>query len=150
MGAISSPVRTRDEAGDHETSGDYDRSLCVLALPAAAKDSGDEAYMMRVMTCVGADANMEIYLPQTVVFKRGTPVIDNILAMPPTIGWYTLDLTGAMKGKPLEPVRINISPDKKFIIVDQYTAAIRRPAFRLAAARWILTRSGARKPSAAR
>ena len=95
--------------------------LCVLALPAAAKDPGDEAYMIRVMTCVGADANMEIYLPQTVVFRRDTPIIDNILAMPPTIGWYTLDLTGAMKGKPLEPVRISISPDKKFIVVDQYT-----------------------------
>jgi hypothetical protein len=95
--------------------------LCVLAVPAAAKDPGDEAYLIRVMHCEGADANMEIYLPQSLVFKRGTPILDNILAMPPTIGWYTLDLTGAMKGKPLEPVRVSISQDKKFLIVDQYT-----------------------------
>lgn len=98
--------------------------LGVLALPAAARDPGDEASMIRVMTCVGADANMEIYLPQSVVFKRDTPIIDNILAMPPTIGWYTLDLSGAMKGKPLEPVRVSISPDKKSLIVDQHTRGL--------------------------
>ena len=45
--------------------------------------------------------------------------------MPPTIGWYALDLTGAMKGKPLEPVRISISSDKKFLIVDQYTRGLK-------------------------
>ena len=98
--------------------------LCVLALPAAAKDPGQEAYMMRVMKCAGADANMEIYLPQSMVFRPGKGMIDNILAMPPTIGWYTLDLTGAMKGKPLEPVRVSISPDKKFLIVNQYTRGL--------------------------
>jgi hypothetical protein len=95
--------------------------LCVLAVPAAAKDPGDEAYLIRVMHCEGADATMEIYLPEALVFKPDTPIVDNILAMPPTIGWYTLDLTGAMKGKPLEPVRVSISQDKKFLIVDQYT-----------------------------
>jgi hypothetical protein len=95
--------------------------LGVLALPAAAKDAGDEAYMIRVMHCDGADATMEIYLPTSLVFARSKPILDNILSIPPTIGWYTLDLTGAMKGKPLEPVRISVSPDKKFLIVDQYT-----------------------------
>ena len=99
--------------------------LGVLALPAAAKDPGDDSYMMRVMTCVGEDVSMEIFLPQSIVFQRnGQPIIDNILAMPPTIGWYTLDLSGAMKGKPLEPVRVSISPDKKSLIVDQYTRGL--------------------------
>jgi hypothetical protein len=95
--------------------------LCLLAWPAAAKDPGDGSYMIRVVSCEGVDATMEIYLPQSIVFKPGTPMLSNILAMKPAIGWYALDLTGAMKGKPLEPVRLSISPDKKFLIVDQYT-----------------------------
>ena len=94
-------------------------ALCALAAPAAAKDPGREAYMIRVMKCAGDDASMEIYLPQSRVFGS------DILAMPPTIGWYALDLTGAMKGKPLEPVRLSISPDKKFLIVDQYTRGLK-------------------------
>ena len=44
--------------------------------------------------------------------------------MPPTIGWYTLDLNDASKGKPLEPVRISVSPDKKTLILDQYTRGL--------------------------
>jgi len=95
--------------------------LCLLAWPAVAKDPGDGSYMIRVVSCEGVDATMEIYLPQSIVFKPSTPMLSNILAMKPAIGWYALDLTGAMKGKPLEPVRLSISPDKKFLIVDQYT-----------------------------
>ena len=48
--------------------------LCGLTMPAAAADPGDDAYMIRIMKCVGADANMELYLPQSVVFKRDTPL----------------------------------------------------------------------------
>jgi hypothetical protein len=95
--------------------------LCLLAMPAAAKDPGDESYMSLIMSCEGPNANMEIYLPQSIVFKPGTAMLSNILAMKPVIGWYALDLTGYNKGKPLEPVRLSISPDKKFLIVDQYT-----------------------------
>lgn len=95
--------------------------LCLLAMPATAKDPGDDSYMIRIMSCEGPNANMEIYLPQSIVFKPDTPILSNILAMQPAIGWYSLDLTGYMKGKPLEPVRLSISPDKKFLIVDQYT-----------------------------
>ena len=96
--------------------------VCLLALPAAAKDPGEDSYMFRVMSCEGDDAKMEIYLPQSIVFQQnGKSSISNILEMRPTIGWYALDLTGALKGKPLEPVRLSVSPDKKFLIVDQYT-----------------------------
>ncbi len=89
-------------------------ALVVLATSASAKEPGETDYMMRVM---------EIYLPQSLIFKAPGET-DNILSMPPTIGWYALDLTGALKGKPLEPVRVSISPDKKYLIVDQYTRGL--------------------------
>ena len=98
--------------------------LCGLTMPAAAADPGADAYMIRIMKCVGADANMELYLPQSLVFKRDAPPLSNVLSMPPTIGWYTLDLSDASKGKPLEPVRISISPDKKTLIINQYTRGL--------------------------
>jgi hypothetical protein len=72
------------------------------------------------MKCAGSDANMELYLPVDLVSK-GTAAI---LSMPPTIGWYALDLTAASKGKPLEPVRISITSDKKALVVDQYTRGL--------------------------
>ena len=94
--------------------------LCGLTMPAAASDPGVDAYMIRIMKCVGSDASMEIYLPQSLVFKGGTAV----LSMAPMIGWYSLDLSAALKGKPLEPVRISISSDKKTLILDQYTRGL--------------------------
>src|ERR1700730_10877777 len=39
----------------------------------------------------------------------------------PVIGYYTLDLTEANKGKVLEPVKVSLTADKKTVIVDQYT-----------------------------
>ena len=95
--------------------------LCAPTIPAAAADPDDDSYMIRVMKCVGAGVSMELYLPQSLIFKGDALNLSNILSMPPTIGRYTLDLSGASKGKPLEPVRISISPDKKTLIVDQYT-----------------------------
>lgn len=68
--------------------------LCALTMPAAAAGPDDDSYMIRVMKCVGADASMELYLPQSLVFKRDAPNLSNILSMPPTIGRYTLDLSG--------------------------------------------------------
>jgi hypothetical protein len=98
-------------------------ALVVLATSASAKEPGETDYMMRVMACAGEGVSMEIYLPQSLIFKAPGET-DNILSMPPTIGWYALDLTGALKGKPLEPVRVSISPDKKYLIVDQYTRGL--------------------------
>ena len=100
--------------------------LCALTMPAAAADPDAGSYMIRVMKCVGAGGSMELYLPQSLIFKGDALNLSNILSMPPTIGRYTLDLSGASKGKPLEPVRISISPDKKTLIVDQYTRGLPR------------------------
>jgi hypothetical protein len=40
--------------------------LCVtgLAGPALAKDPGVDAYMIRMMSCTGPDATMEVYIPE--------------------------------------------------------------------------------------
>ncbi len=82
-------------------------TLCAfVATPATAADEA----MTRVFACKGDDAAME-------VFDR------------PVIGAYTLDLTDAGKGKGLEPVRVSLSGDKKFVIVDQYTRKL--PATRI-------------------
>ena len=70
--------------------------------------------MMRVMACKGDGVAMEVYLPLEIAMS-------DILSMKPTYGYYALDLTEALKGKPLESVLVSISKDKKFIIVDQYS-----------------------------
>jgi len=95
--------------------------LILAGLPAAAKDPGREAYMIRMLACKGPDAKMEVYLPQSAVFDRdgGTRTISHSV-----IGYYALDLTQENKGKPLEPVRISFSPDKKTVIVNQYTRGL--------------------------
>jgi hypothetical protein len=40
------------------------------------------------------------------------------------IGYYTLDLTGANKGKSLEPVKVSMTADGKTVIVNQYTRGL--------------------------
>jgi hypothetical protein len=91
--------------------------LPLSAAPVSAKEPGSEAYMVRVLACEGPDAKMEVYLPQSVMFaKRTADRTVNRL-----IGYYTLDLTAANKGKMLEPVRVSLSADKKTVIVEQYT-----------------------------
>src|SRR5260221_12365366 len=53
--------------------------LIFVGLPAAAKEPGKEAYMIRMLACEGPDAKMEIYLPRSAVFDRdgGTRTIKN-------------------------------------------------------------------------
>lgn len=101
----------------------------ALTHPAFAKEPGPEAYMVRVLACAGPDAKMEVYLPQSIIFGAGAK--GGGLTRP-TIGYYTLDLTEANKGKLLEPVRVSLSPDKQTVIVDQYTRKL--PATRIPAA----------------
>jgi hypothetical protein len=91
----------------------------LLAAAARAADPGTDSYMVRVLACEGPDAGMEIYLPQSIVF-RGDAARDEALQRP-VIGMYALDLTGANKGKLLEPVRVRLSPDKRTLTIDQYT-----------------------------
>src|SRR5258708_98943 len=92
--------------------------VCALAHPAFAKDPGQEAYMVRVLACAGPDAKMEVYLPQSIIYGAGAKGSG---LNRPTVGYYTLDLTEASKGKVLEPVRVSLSADKQTVIVDQYT-----------------------------
>jgi hypothetical protein len=88
---------------------------------AAAKDPGDGAYMIRMLVCEGSDAKMELYVPQSIV--SGATPLARALAQP-VIGYYALDLSGANKGKPLEPVKVSMTPDGKTVIVNQYTRGL--------------------------
>jgi hypothetical protein len=93
----------------------------ALSLPAIAKDPGQQAYMIRMLTCEGPDASMEVYVPQSVVY--GKVPLASALAQP-VIGYYTLDLSAANKGKSLEPVKVSITADGKTVIVNQYTRGL--------------------------
>ena len=93
----------------------------TFSLPAAAKDPGDDAYMIRMLACEGEDAKMELYLPQSIVFGK-TPLAE-VLAHP-TIGYYALDLNDANKGKSLEPVKVSMAAGGKAVIVNQYTRGL--------------------------
>jgi hypothetical protein len=96
-------------------------SLAVLLCTGAnAKDPGMGDYMTRVLACDGVDAKMEVYLPQSLVTKG----YQAVRKMKPTIGWYTLDLTSAEKGKVMEPVRVSMSTDGKTVTVNQYTRGL--------------------------
>jgi hypothetical protein len=64
---------------------------------------------------------MEVYLPQSIVF--GKKPLTEALARP-VIGYYTLDLSDANKGKSLEPVKVSMSADGKTVIVNQYTRGL--------------------------
>jgi hypothetical protein len=96
--------------------------LWTLAVPAAAKDPGQDSYMIRMLSCKGADATMEVYIPQSIALNGPG------LAQP-VIGYYTLDLSEANKGKALEPVKISVTADGKTVIIDQYTRKL--PATRI-------------------
>jgi len=89
---------------------------------AFAADPGQDAYMIRVLACKGEGARMEVYLPQSIA--RDPAKLKSALAKP-VIGYYTLDLTSAGKGKPLEPVKVSMTSDGKTVIVDQYTRGLK-------------------------
>lgn len=89
---------------------------------AFAADPGQDSYMIRVLACKGEDARMEVYLPQSIALDPAK--LKTALAKP-VIGYYTLDLTSAGKGKPLEPVKVSMTSDAKTVIVDQYTRGLK-------------------------
>ena len=93
----------------------------TCSLPAAAKDPGDEASVIRMLACEGQDAKMELYLPQSMVFGK-TPLAEALAH--PTIGYYALDLSDANKGKPLEPVKVSMIQDGRTVIINQYTRGL--------------------------
>jgi len=88
-----------------------------MSLPAFANDPGQEKYV-RVLACQGSDANMEVYVPQSLALDG--PALTRALTKP-GIGYYALDLSEAGKGKVLEPVKVSISADGKTVTIDQYT-----------------------------
>jgi hypothetical protein len=89
---------------------------CLIS-PASAADVA----MTRVLACEGDDAKMEVYLPRSVVTGTG---VANANLSTPVVGLYALDLSAAGKGKSLEPARVSYTPDKKMVIVDQFTRGL--------------------------
>ena len=74
--------------------------------------------MRRVLSCVGPDARIEIYVPQADLSGAG---IIHARTGTKFTGLYALDLSGAGKGKTLEPIHLRYSRDRKAVIVDQDT-----------------------------
>ena len=95
------------------------------ASASAAKPPDQNAWLMRMMSCEGEGVSMELYLPQSVIFaNRGASDASGMQPGQTVMGYYTLDLTDANKGKSLEPVRITLSADKRTVTVDQYTRGL--------------------------
>jgi hypothetical protein len=92
-------------------------ALSIASADLAAASEHDRS-MMRVLACTGDQVSMEVYLPLEVA-------LSDMPNMKPTYGYYTLDLSGPGKGKPLESVLVSISEDKKFVIGDQYTRKLK-------------------------
>jgi len=81
--------------------------------------------MMRMMVCQGEGVSMEIYVPFSAVFAlRAAGDGSGMRAGQTVIGYYTLDLSDVNKGKPLEPVRVTLSADRKTVTVDQYARGL--------------------------
>lgn len=96
--------------------------LLLCAAPALAND----VPMLRILACTGPDATMEVFVPESAVSGRG---VGNLMLNTNVNGFYALDLTGAEKGKHLEPVHVHLSGDEKFLIVEQYQRGL--PATRV-------------------
>ena len=97
-------------------------TLAVLIMTSlVVSATSAEVAMTRVLSCKGDDAQMEVFLPQTIIKGRG---VTNIELAQPVVGAYTLDLTEGGKGKNLEPVRVSFAADKKAVIVEQYSRGL--------------------------
>ncbi len=93
--------------------------LAVAALTLVADEApAADVAMRRVLSCVGPDAKMEVYVPEALVTGTG---VQNAKLDKQVVGAYSLDLSDAGKGKTLEPVRVQYSGDRKSVIVNQYT-----------------------------
>ena len=92
-------------------------AMMLCALPAFAADEAQ----IRILSCKGPDASMEVYVPESAATGTG---IGGLTLTTNVYGFYALDLTGAGKGKHLEPVRVRLSGDGKFLIVDQYVRGL--------------------------
>src|SRR5690606_35458040 len=88
--------------------------------PTAAV-SADNVPLRRVLVCSGPGASMEVYLPEKLVTGTG---LANVDLSQPAVGGYTLDLSGAGKGKVLEWVRVSLVDGGESIVVDQFTRGL--------------------------
>ena len=95
--------------------------VAALAGAAHAKDPGQDAIMIRMLSCTSPGATMEVYIPESIALDFKGMVHD---LQKPVIGYYTLDLTSINKGKPLEPVKVSMTADGKMVIVNQYTRSL--------------------------
>jgi len=90
--------------------------LAAAALALAAGDaSAADVAMRRMLSCVGTDARMEVYVPEALVTGAA---MRNAKLDKRVIGAYSLDLSDA--GKTLEPVHVQYSGDRKSVIVNRY------------------------------
>lgn len=94
-------------------------ALILAAAPPAA--AAADKPMRRVLVCAGPAASMEVYLPQANV---GGPGADKVNLAEPVIGGYTLDLSGAGRGKVLEWVRVSLADGGETVVVDQFTRGL--------------------------
>jgi hypothetical protein len=99
--------------------------LLVSAPPALAGGIFLDVPMARIFVCQGPDAAMEVYVPQSLLTKRS---IEKQGLGGTVNGLYALDLSGAQKGKAIEPVRLRSTKDNKAIMIDQFTRKGLKPA----------------------
>jgi hypothetical protein len=92
--------------------------IAIILSTSAGIVSAAETPMRRVLSCVGPDAKMEIYIPDTLVTGLG---VKNAKLDQQVTGAYSLDLSEAGKGKVLDPIHVRYSAYRKFLIVTQYT-----------------------------
>ena len=99
--------------------------VSLRASPSLAAGVFLEVPMTRVFACEGPDARMEVYVPQSVLLKRD---LEKAGLGRTVNGLYALDLTGAQKGKVIEPVRLRSTKDNKAIVMEQFTRKGLKPA----------------------
>src|SRR6476660_707865 len=91
----------------------------LLGLAPAPSSAQDGAFA-RVLQCKNEDARVELYIPSDIAHAGN----DWKALEKTTAGYYALDLSDAGKGKPLEPVRITLTKDRRGLIVDKYTRGL--------------------------
>lgn len=87
----------------------------LMSFPGIAASQDNS--LVRVLSCKGPDASMEVFLPRSVVSGRG---VENVRIKGTVVGQYVLDLSEIGKGKIAEQARISLSGDKLMVTVDQY------------------------------
>jgi hypothetical protein len=102
-------------------------AMILVAGEVAAADVA----MRRVLSCVGPDAKMEVYIPSALVTGLG---VENARLDKKATGAYSLDLSEAGKGKIVEPVYVQYSSDRKTVIIEQYTRKLPRTVIPVAGA----------------